>query len=79
MVSNHGDCRSPKWGYSPYKWPFHGLLLTNWDDPPSIWSKNKLATDFNDRFPPKGGLYSKGNGTPAILGKYTLPKTNMEP
>ena len=34
--------KSPKWGYSPYKLPFHGLymgvILTtykSWDDPPS--------------------------------------------
>ena len=32
--------KSPKWGYSPYKWPkwlINGgyYLLTKWDDPPS--------------------------------------------
>ena len=21
VVNNHGDRKSPKWGYSPYKWP----------------------------------------------------------
>ena len=32
--------KSPKWGYSPYKWPKRLInggyeLLTKWDDPPS--------------------------------------------
>ena len=26
VVHNHGDRKSPKWGYgTPYKWPFYGL------------------------------------------------------
>ena len=40
VVNNHGDRKSPIWGYSPSKWPKWLInegyyLLTNWDDPPS--------------------------------------------
>ena len=28
MVSNHGDRKSPKWGYgTPYKWQFYGSYM----------------------------------------------------
>ena len=27
MGNNHGDRKSPNWGYSPSKWPFHGLYM----------------------------------------------------
>ena len=45
MVNNHGDRKSPKWGYgTPYKWPFQSLinggdpnyLRPSWDDPSSL-------------------------------------------
>ena len=30
VVNNHGDRKPPNWGYSPSKWPFYGLGVTNY-------------------------------------------------
>ena len=57
MVNNHGDRKSPKWGYSPYKWP---KWLVNRGDP------NHLRPSWDD--PPSGRFYRKDHDLHLVAG-----------
>ena len=40
-INNHGDRKSPKWGYPPYKWP-------KWDDSPSMLNFESVKKKMNE-------------------------------